>query len=629
MLGAIAVLAASGISTSPGRGSAPAAVEAAAVTSSMFVPLGPFRLADSRRSECGCRHLDATTLSIDVTAHAQVPDDTVAVAVTVTATPTAQPGHLTIYPHGRRRPTASILNTVPDRVVANSAIVPLGDDGRLDVFHLRPGDVIVDITGAFVPASSSRSGRYLPLANRRLVDTRRAPAPDGPLPRGGSLRVPLPPGVSTDAMALVVNVTSVLEPAPGHLSVRPAGAKPRTSSILNVDGSGAAVAASVIVPVSADGFVIDSFQGGHVVVDALGWFTGPSAPDDGDGLFVPHDPERILDTRLEGERLHAGGTIEVLTPFGAASALATNVTVTRADRAGHVTAHAARAGVPGTSTVNSTHWNHTVANLAITSVSLHGLAYRSFAGTDLVVDVTGWFTGTPTPATTAKAPNTPSRSRVLLVGDSTLAAVDLYSESKRALVGFDSIVDAKSCRRLQRPSCLSAVTGVIPNTAVEAILTTAGRVDIVVVKTGYNDWFSDFPAEFDAVVSAARQKGAHTVVWLTYNEEARPASRTKARQAYAENNVDLRRLASDHRYRDVIVVDWLGYSWPHRYEWFWDGTHMTSEGTWAQTDYVARWIAAIEHRPCPRPRSPGAPVADPCQPPDSTGAYATPSVLYR
>jgi hypothetical protein len=172
------------------------------------------------------------------------------------------------------------------------------------------------------------------------------------------------------------------------------------------------------------------------------------------------------------------------------------------------------------------------------------------------------------------------------------------------------------------------VTGVIPNTAVEAILTTSGRVDVVVVKTGYNDWFSDFPAEFDAVVRAARQKGAHTVVWLTYNEEARPLSRTTARRAYAENNTDLRRLANDPRYRDVIVVDWLGYSWPHRFEWFWDGTHMTREGSWAQTDYVARWIAAIEHRPCPRPRVPGGAIADPCPPPDSVGAYATPSVLY-
>jgi hypothetical protein len=296
--------------------------------------------------------------------------------------------------------------------------------------------------------------------------------------------------------------------------------------------------------------------------------------------------------------LNAGGTIEVKSPVAGAAALATNVTVVQPDRRGHVTAYAARVTPPGTSTVNPTRWNHTVANFAITRASTAGLAYRSFAGTDLVVDVVGWFTGTPVATTTGPAPTTATRSRVLLVGDSTLAAMDLFNDSKQGLVGFDWVVDAKSCRRLMRPSCLSAVTGVIPNTAVEAILTTPGRIDIVVIKTGYNDWFSDFPTEFHAVVDAARRRGAHTVVWQTYNEDVRP-NKPRNRQAYYENNVDLRRLVTLPQYSDVLLGDWLTYSRPHQFEWFWDGTHMTREGSWAQAEYVSRWVAAIEHRPCP------------------------------
>jgi hypothetical protein len=586
-----------------------------------FVPVGPVRVADTRRRNCGCRRLDASTIEIDATGHPSIPDDAVAVAATITATP-ATHGYITAYPSDQRRPTASTLNTRPDRVVANSAIVPLGDDGHLRVFGSGRGDVIVDVTGAFVPTPTSRAGRYVPLSSRRLVDTRRSPAPDGPLGARRELRVPLPSGVTSDAVAVVVNVTSVGK-VPGHLSLRPAGTPLATTSFLNLDDSGTAVAASVIAPVSPDGFVIWSSGGGHVVVDVLGWFTGPSAAESTDGLFVPLDPSRALDTRRTAPRIHPGGTIEIRSPIADAAALATNVAAVRADRRGHVTAHPARTPLPPTSTVNPGFWNHTVANFAITTTSTHGVAYRSHAGTDLIVDVVGWFTGTPVAATGGPPVNEPTRSRVLMVGDSTLAALDLYADAQRAFVGFDPIVDAKSCRRLLRPSCLSAVTGVIPNTAVEAIMTTPGRLDIVVVKTGYNDWSSDFPSEFAAVVAAARAKGAHTILWQTYNEHVRP-DRPRARRAYHENNVDVRRLAGAPGYSDVVLADWFGYSTPRELDWFWDGTHMTREGSWAQADYISRWIAAIEHRPCPRPGSPGQEGPDPCPAPDSVGPFANP-----
>ncbi|MAT06109.1 MAG: hypothetical protein CL424_13805, partial [Acidimicrobiaceae bacterium] len=446
----------------------------------------------------------------------------------------------------------------------------------------------------------------------------------GRLGPGGSLSGPFPPGVPADATAVVANVTSVLEDAPGHLSVRPAGAPPSPSSILNVDGTGRAVAASTIVPVGPGGFVVDSFSGGHVVVDIAGWVTGPSAASGSDGLFVPLTPRRLLDTRHSAERLHPDGTIELASPVTDAAAVVTNVTVVRPDRRGHVTAYPARTRLPDTSTVNPGAWNHTVANLAITRASTAGLAYRSHGGTDLVVDTAGWFTGRPAATTTGVAPNAPTRSRLLMVGDSTLGAVALVPASTAAFVGVDAVVDAAACRRLVRPSCLSDITGVVPNTAFEAILGAPGNFDIVVIKTGYNDWFSDFPAEFHAVVSAARAKGAHTVLWLTYNEDV---PRATARRAYTENNVDLRILAALPQYGDVLLADWLAYS-RHRGDWFWDGTHLTPDGAWALTDYVSRWAAAVEHRACPRGWDVGEVPPDPCPVPEHRGAVPFPRGLY-
>ena len=600
-----------------------AADVAAAPDTGKLVALRPERLADTRRADCGCRWIGDTTFEVDVAAHRSVPDDAIAAAITITAVATPVAGHVTVWPSGSPRPEVSTLNTRPDRAVANSTIVPLGDDGRITLSSLRPGGVVVDVTAVFVPASSATDGRFVPMNGRRVVDTRLG-TPRGALGRGDSLAVGLPTGVPSDATAVVANVTSVRERGQGHLTVRPAGSPPVDASFLNADGSGRAVAASVIVPVSPDGFVIDSFAGGHLVVDVVGWFTGPSAAASTDGLFVPVSPRRLTDTRLTPGRIHAGGSIEVASPAPEAAAVVTNVTVVRPDRRGHVTAHPARTPTPGTSTVNPSSWNHTVANFAITRASTAGLAYRSHAGTDLVVDATGWFTGGPTAASTGAAPNTPTRSRLLVVGDSTLGGVALVPSSTAAFVGVDAVVDAAACRRLVRPSCRSDITNVIPNTAVEAIGGAAGRFDIVVIKTGYNDWFSDFPAEFHAVVAAARSKGAHTILWLTYNEDV---DRPTARQAYAENNVDLRILTALPQYDDVVLADWLSYS-RSRQDWFWDGTHLTPDGAWALTDYVSRWAAALEHRPCPRGWSVGEVPPDPCPPPERRGPVADPRGLY-
>ena len=147
---------------------------------------------------------------------------------------------------------------------------------------------------------------------------------------------------------------------------------------------------------------------------------------------------------------------------------------------------------------------------------------------------------------------------------------------------------------------------------------------MIVIKAGYNDWFSDFPVEFDAVVRAARAKGAHTILWLSYNEAV---SRPTARRAYEENNADLRWLVTRPEYADVLLADWLWYSTP-RPDWFADGTHVTAAGTWALADYVARWIAAIEHRPCPRPWAPGQASPAPCPPPELIGPVPDPAALY-
>jgi hypothetical protein len=270
--------------------------------------------------------------------------------------------------------------------------------------------------------------------------------------------------------------------------------------------------------------------------------------------------------------------------------------------------------------------DHTLANLAVTQVSDRGLAYFARSGADVVVDLTGMFTGASVAATEPPAPNAPPRPRVLMVGDSTLATLTLYDGAQRAFLGFDAVIDVDNCRRLVRRSCLSPVTGRVPNTIFEAVLGAPGTFDVVVVRGGYNDWNSDFPSEFDAVVQAARAKGAHTIVWMSYTSEWSPSP--NALRAYQENNADLFRLVTLPQYTDVVLADLDAYTRTALPSWTWDGAHLTEYGTWLITDYIARFVAAIDHRPCPKPWGPGGQVLNPCPKPEVIGAVPDVLGLY-
>lgn len=622
---AVAALGVAVLVAGSGAWTAPSAATAAPAAGA-FVAIGPVRLADTRADPCGCDRIDPTTITIDVRGRADVPDDVIAVAIVVTAPANPAPGFVTVHPSGVARPLASTLNARPDRAVANTTVVRVGDDGRIALLASNGGDLAVDLTGAFVASGATSAGRYVPVASRRIVDTRAALPVPGPVAAGTDLTVALPAEVAPDARAVAVTVTSVGEDAPGFWSARPAGSAPVVSSFLNVNGSGQPVAATAILPVSAGGFTLRPLHRGHVLVDLLGWFTGPSAPAATSGLLVPTDPRRLVDTRTTRPRAWPRGTVEVAVDQPGAAALVTNVTVTAADRAGFVTALPAGTPLPTVSTLNPVAFEHTLANLAITQLSTRGLAYYANAGADVVVDVTGYFLGDPVPATLPPAPNAPARSRVLMVGDSTLASVPLYAESQRAFIGFDAHVDADNCRRLVRPSCRSPVTGRIPDTILEAVVAAPGTFDVVVVRAGYNDWNSDFPGEFDAVVRAARAKGAHTILWMSYTAAWSPSQ--NALRAYRENNVDLFRLVTLPQYADVVLADLDAYTRTAPESWTWDGAHLTEYGTWLITDYIARLVAAIEHRPCPRPWGPGGPVYDPCPMPETVGAVPDVMSLY-
>lgn len=263
---------------------------------------------------------------------------------------------------------------------------------------------------------AAAASQFEPLAPLRILDTREG----GAKPAPGStttLRVLGQGGIpATEVTAVVLNITATQPDAPGYVTVSPTGQPRPVVSSLNVEFSGQSIPNLVTVPVGADGS-IDLFTDGgtHLIADVAGYYR--PVTDSRGGRFQALQPQRILDTRADGTALPAGGT-RALTVTGVggvpaeASAVVLNVTATRSAAAGYVTVWPGATPQPVASNLNMSRADQTIANLVIVPVGADGtVSLFSDNGTDLVVDVTGWFTNDTAPAqpTGLFVPVTPRR----------------------------------------------------------------------------------------------------------------------------------------------------------------------------------------------------------------------------
>jgi len=200
-----------------------------------------------------------------------------------------------------------------------------------------------------------------------------------------------------------------------------------------------------------------------------------------------------------------------------------------------------------------------------------------------------------------------------MIGDSTLGGFEFVPQAFRALQGANFIVDAKPCRRLVQPSCKSPTTGVVPNTAIDALNAAKGPLDIVIIKTGYNDSSSNYGANIAGIMTTARARGARLVIWFTYSESTRPG-------AYNLANATLKQAAGSAAYPDLVVADWRAFAADSSGWYASDRVHLNTIGVWATADYASRWVASTTHMPCPVPWTVGGPLDNPCPNPDAYAA---------
>ena len=101
-----------------------------------FVPITPFRLADTRNSGQPLGPTGIAGFSIEGTA--PLPGSGLgAVVANITVTQPTDSGYLTAYPEDANRPLASNLNFLPDETVPNLAAVKVSGNGRIALVQPR------------------------------------------------------------------------------------------------------------------------------------------------------------------------------------------------------------------------------------------------------------------------------------------------------------------------------------------------------------------------------------------------------------------------------------------------------------------------------------------------------------
>ncbi|HEY3485402.1 MAG TPA: hypothetical protein VGK49_08450, partial [Ilumatobacteraceae bacterium] len=256
---------------------------------------------------------------------------------------------------------------------------------------------VVPATVDGVAAPPTPGAAYTAVGPCRLADTRQRSGITQVAPSILRVVVAGRCGVPADASAAALTVTVTDTRALRHLTVFPTGETLPTAS--NVNWRAGETRANSVLARLGSGGAIDIYVSNRtaIVVDVSGAFVAADAA--GAGRFTPIEPARVLDTR-RGAAVRARSVTRVARPAGVpgdAVALAVNITATEAAGWGFFTAFPAGAPRPNTSVLNVDGPGQTRAASAIVPIAAAGLDIYAWSGAQLIVDVTGWFTGPSAP----------------------------------------------------------------------------------------------------------------------------------------------------------------------------------------------------------------------------------------
>jgi hypothetical protein len=402
---------------------------AAPSQASYHYSMTPTRVMDTRSGLGGTTGpvaADSTTaLQIAGNSTAGIPATGVtAVALDLTLLSPSGDGFVTVYADGSQQPITSSTNYVTGQTVTNYQIVPVGPDGKIDLYNSTPdgstAQLIVDVTGYFDTTYNSATAQtYHPLASavRALNTENGTGTAEGALADGKtiSLQVTGANGIPSDATAVALNLTVAGQSNSGFLEAYATGSAPSADTALTYGTIDVASLAGD-VPIGTGGTITISNQGGNnASTQVIGDITGYYTTDTTGETYYAVSPTRLVDTRIgiggstgaltsDGYYTINTSTVDALTTASNPT-LVTNLTVTQGSGDGDMIVYPYNTTQPVSSNIN---WNtaQTVANLAFTHTGSGQITvYNASTGSvQLVVDCSGFFAGdnvqTPTPPPT-------------------------------------------------------------------------------------------------------------------------------------------------------------------------------------------------------------------------------------
>lgn len=323
------------------------------------------------------------------------PDDVRAARLVVTVAPHLPGVEITVHPSGGVVPSIPTLRA-PDvgQPVVRAITTAIGSNGQIEFRSSGSASLTVDLVGVLRPTTTSATGRLVSVDPIRLGEI------DGTL-----FDVAVPSNVPSDTTGVLVSVTAWNASSLGTWSTAD-GVTAAVVSLGRVDTG------EVLVRPENGRILLRSSVRSRFAVEIVGWFTGSSAPTNGEGLYVSSSPVRILDTTSSpnplgfGVAIHENWTVEnSLSALGSVSAVDVRIGSIAAHGAGAITIHGAGRSRTGRGQMFVRSAGVIEVGYATVEASTRGIAAHSAAGTDLTLDVVGWYTGVPASTESARPLN--------------------------------------------------------------------------------------------------------------------------------------------------------------------------------------------------------------------------------
>jgi hypothetical protein len=212
------------------------------------------------------------TLAVQVGGANGIPSGIAAVAINITAAGASANGGLENYADGTTRPVPVSNMSFGTANIAEMAIVPVGADGKIDIYSASGSGVTVNVIGDVVGYFSAGTGgqTYHAIGGARIFDTRQST----PVAANTTVTVSQGTTVVAPSPTMIIDVSAVEETADGDLIIYPAGTSIPGTSNLNYQ-TGTSLTNLDLAATGGGTFDIYNASNGttNIMVDCMGYLS--------------------------------------------------------------------------------------------------------------------------------------------------------------------------------------------------------------------------------------------------------------------------------------------------------------------------------------------------------------------